>query len=132
MELYTSAFLSVLSIQDLRNRKISVWIVSLAILGSVIYSLTNYKQGNLFFDILPGCILCVLARLSSNQLGVGDGLVVIFYGLIYGWEKTCNWLMISFFLASVVGVVGAMSKKWHKIQIPFIPFLTLVHIGMSI
>ena len=50
--------------------------------------------------------------------------------MIYGWEKTCVWLMNSFLLAAVVGMIMGCTYKTNKKELPFVPFMTVVHYGM--
>ena len=52
------------------------------------------------------------------------------YGMIYGWKRTSIWLMNSFLVAAVIGMIISCMCKKRRIELPFVPFLTAVHIGM--
>lgn len=132
MELFVGGFLTVLSIQDIRYKKISFWItIGMVVLGSI-YSLMNQRGLYVLLDVIPGCILCMLSMVTSKTIGIGDGLVGIFYGLFFGWKQTCILLMFAFLIVSLVGVVLCIQSRKCSIQIPFIPFLVIVHIGMNL
>ena len=132
MTICVGGFLIVLSVQDIRYKKISFVGVMVSILLGIAYSLQNRRGIVALCDVLPGSGLCMIAALTSGAIGVGDGLVAIFYGLVFGWRQTCIWLLLAFLLASFAGIFMCMRGKRCRLQIPFIPFLTIVHMGMCL
>ena len=125
-------YLVILSLQDIRHKKISLWLVVLTIGLGVVYALLNGQGVHIIWDVIPGGIVWILALLIPDVMGLGDGLVAIVYGLFFGWRSTCIWLMFAFALSAVVGLGICVFRRKSKIQIPFIPFLTVVHVGMCL
>lgn len=125
-------YLTILSFQDICQKKVSVWLLVIAVVSSSIYALVYQGNWRVFLDILPGSILCLIAMSVPKSLGMGDGIVGIIYGLVYGWLSTCICLSLAFVLAAVAGVIVCIGRIRKRIQIPFIPFFALVHAGMHL
>ena len=121
-----------LSLEDIRKKRVSVWLLAVAIIAGFVYALIKQRGWSILADVMPGLILCLIAIAFPDLLGVGDGLIGIAYGLVYGWLKTCLWLMFVFTLAAVTGMLICIRSKGKRIRIPFIPFLTIVHVGMCL
>lgn len=121
-----------LGIEDLRTKTISLWLIVLAVFGSIIYGV--YENGVIqsLIGMLPGILLVGLSFLQPEALGKGDGLIAIAYGNIYGWRNTCLWLMYSFLLVATIGLFARLVCPKSKKQLPFIPFMGIVHMGMCL
>ena len=125
-----SGYLMVLSFQDIKQKRVSLWLLLVAMIGGVFYAIAQQKEWSVFGDILPGVLLCTMTFFAPKALGIGDGMVGVIYGLFYGWRSTCICLMLAFGLTVIVGVILCIGKSGRRIQIPFIPFLMAVHVGM--
>ena len=125
-------YLAILSIQDIRHKKIWLWMIVVIIGAGGIYAWLNGHGVQILWDVIPGGLFCILALWIPDVMGLGDGLVAIIYGLFFGWKSTCIWLMFAFALSAVVGMGICVFQHKSKIQIPFIPFLTIVHVGMCL
>lgn len=125
-------YLLVLSVQDIYQQKVSLWLLLLAIIGSGGYAITQQRGWNMFLDVLPGILLCVLAFLAPKALGIGDGVVGIIYGLFYGGLRTCVCYMLAFLFITIAGVVWCIGKAGKTLRIPFIPFFTVAHVVMQL
>ena len=125
-----SGYLMVLSFQDIKQKKVSLWLLLAAMIGGVCYVIVQQRGWRILGDVLPGILLCMMTFLAPKALGIGDGIVGVIYGLFYGWRRTCICLMLAFGLTVIVGVILCIGKSGKRIQIPFIPFLMAVHVGM--
>lgn len=125
-----SGYLMVLSFQDIKQKKVSLWLLVATIIGGVCYAFVQQRGWSIWGDVLPGILLCTLAFLVPRALGIGDGMVGVIYGLFYGWRTTCICLMLAFNLTVIVGVLLCIGKSGKRVQVPFIPFLMAVHVGM--
>ena len=132
MEIWIGGCLALFSVQDIRYKKISFWMIIVGIVFGIIHSLSNQRGVHILLDVLPGCLLCILAQFGKKIIGMGDGLIGIFYGLFLGWEQTCFLLMFAFWLVSLIGLLLCMRNRKHSIKLPFVPFLTIVHVGMCL
>ena len=125
--------LMVLSIEDIRKRLLPVWVLVILLLSSMVYGVRQHAGlFEIICSVFPGVWLVVAALLLPQSIGLGDGMLSVCYGLLYGWKRTCIWLMLGFFLTAVFGLTLKLFYKRKHICIPFIPFLTIVHVGMSL
>lgn len=130
MDYMVGAYLAGLGIVDMRTKRLPLWIVAVGCIGSGIYCVAVSGLAVFILGALPGIVLLIISLFAPMCLGAGDGLIAVIYGLLYGWRRTCIWLMIGFWIAALFGVVMRMIQKRQKISIPFIPFLAIVHVGM--
>ena len=78
----------------------------------------------LLAGLLPGIFLLILARITREAVGYGDGLILLFIGLSLGfWECIGIFFagLLGIFLAAVLALLLFGRKK--SLEIPFIPFL---------
>ena len=134
-----SCYLIILSIHDIRTRKIpAVWLVigGVAALAYLTYLCLCQPFSELWPEILkswgPGVLMLAAGRVSG-KIGTGDGCVLLVAGSIVGSEKIMVVFMVSLLLASVTAVVLLIfckAGKNHKM--PFMPFLALAVIWLKV
>lgn len=121
------------SIQDIREKEISLW--KLKVYGILAAAVSIWKlfspEDNLLLlicrllaGLLPGIFLLVLAKITREAVGYGDGLILLFIGLSLGfWECIGIFFigLLGVFLAAVLVALFFGRKK--GMEIPFIPFL---------
>ena len=75
-------FLAWFSAEDIRDRRLSLTELSGSLLLGMLYlTLTGgLDDGKLPYRMLPGLFLLLLAYLTSEQVGYGDGLAVLILG----------------------------------------------------
>ncbi len=120
-----TGYLWILSIIDIRKRKIPLAAATLPIVAAVIYGLLCREFTGIILGSLPGLWLFVISLLLPDSLGQGDGLVIVACGILLGWRFTCIWVLIAMLLAAVAGLILRVWKR-YKGEIPFIPFLAVV------
>lgn len=132
--LFLAAFLIWNSITDIKYRKISV--ISMFVLGiaGVATAAAGIITGQSFFQILrfgllgsaPGVIMCILSLLSHGSLGMGDGILILFFGIYTGIREVSLVLTWAFLLASVWAMGMLVIKKKNRYDaFPFVPFVTI-------
>lgn len=121
------------SIQDIREKEISLW--KLKIYGILAAAVSLWKLFSpeedlkilicrLLTGLLPGIFLLILAKITRESIGYGDGLILLFIGLSLGF-----WECISIFFTGLLGVFLAallillFFGRKRGLEIPFIPFL---------
>ena len=77
-------------------------------------------------------ILLIFSVLMPKGIGIGDGILAIIYGIVYGWMRTCVWLIAGFLMAAVFGVFCYLFQRAKSMLIPLVPFLMLAHVGMCL
>lgn len=127
MNLIAGLFLGGLAVADLKYKKISV--IPVIIMGVLLFflrGLEGIRIPELVGGLLPGGGMLLLAYLSGEALGVGDGLVLFALGMGYQADKILVMLFVALVSAAVVSVVLLLLKKaGRKSEIPFLPFLFL-------
>lgn len=132
MDLVVGGYLLELSIEDVRKRKLPLWILIVGIMGSALYGLKYIGVFGMLAGILPGVILLIISALLPHSIGTGDGILTVIYGAVYGWKRACIWLMFGFFGAAVFGLFYCLCQREKHMKLPLVPFLTLIHVGMCL
>ncbi len=74
--------------------------------------------------LLPGCGLCLLAGLSDNKVGWGDGLCTLILGLLAGAGPCIFAVSAGMLLLSLLCIILLLSGKADRnSRMPFLPFL---------
>lgn len=127
------AMLAFCSIQDIREKKISLW--KIKVYGILAAAISLWKLFSLNEDLgilicrllaglLPGIFLLILSKITREAIGYGDGLILLFIGLSLGfWECIGIFFtgLLGVFLAALLILLFFGRKK--RLEIPFIPFL---------
>lgn len=123
-------FLALLSAQDIKEKQISVKKVigsgALALICRIMPG-NGQAAAGIIGSLLPGLFLILLAVVSKEKIGAGDGMTVMVLGLWLGGWQTLWILCIAIMLAGIFAAVCLVKKR--KEPIPFIPFLLL---GMEV
>ena len=128
MDGVTTIYLLLLSILDIRRKKIPLLLLLIP-LGTIFIVLwINGKVKSAICGMIPGIFICLISLLLHGSVGLGDGILIILYGTYYGWKKACIWVILSFWLAAIWGICISMNMCKKK-TLPFIPFLTCIYLG---
>lgn len=121
------------SIQDIREKKISLWKLKIYGLFSAavcIQKLLSPDDRSVLLvcqfltGLIPGVFLLLFAKITKEAVGYGDGLILVFIGLSLGfWECLGIFFagLLGAFLAAVAAVLLFGGKR--GLEIPFLPFL---------
>lgn len=119
--------LGILSAQDINERKISVWILSVFLLIDVVFLFLQNSLGilDILTGIIPG-IFVLFMGVTTKQIAEGDGLVVILLGLTLGLKTVTGILFLALLLSGLYALCfivfhGFVYKK--EKELPFIPFI---------
>lgn len=119
-------FLCVAAFMDVREKQISVLYVAA---GSAAGVLLQIFLGTMRFSeaaggCLVGAAVLLIAFLTREQIGYGDGLVLVTTGVFLGVLENIILLLASLVIAVLAGVLLVRLKRIKRRQrIPFIPFL---------
>lgn len=131
MGILAGMFLLVGSIYDGKTLTLPVWLLILGgfegiISGVYLLISGSFRWWEMLWALLPGGISLLLAWATGQQLGYGDGWVLLILGGCLGPEKILwVWMLglIGSFLVSVVLLV--LGKATKSTRLPFVPFLFL-------
>ena len=121
-----------LSVLDIKSRKIPVLFP--AVLGCVCGVLRGPDVvAETLCGALPGVILLGISLLSRGQIGIGDGVVAAFTGMMVGWKASIEIMLISFFLIFIFSLFGMILRRLsRKSVLPFIPFYFGAYMGVVV
>ena len=131
-------YLLLRSCWDYKWKNIPIWILGAgAVAGMILFigkalCFGNWGWVNSLTGLIPGLCVSALSMLTSDQIGLGDGLVLLVTGWILGFQTIIFAAVIGLFAATVFGV-GLIIFKRGSLQtaLPFIPFLT-IGLGIAI
>lgn len=129
--IFMGLILIVGSIYDGKYYSLPVWLIVIGELGGLAgmaYRLLWCEEtvGEVLVALVPGMYLLFLAFLTREQIGYGDGLILLAVGGCLGWESAVAVLFVALTLSFVVGLAGLVLKRAKgKSRIPFVPFLAL-------
>lgn len=120
-------FLLLSSIQDIKEKKISVKMLVLS--GSLLFALSllfdEISWERRMENMLPGAAALVTAFLTKEQVGYGDAMCLAVLGSVISADVLWDAVLSGLLLLSACSVVLLIRKKAQKTTaLPFIPFLT--------
>lgn len=112
-----------ISLIDIKKKKVPLWMLLVLIFCGMMVQIISYHGiFNLFYCMLPGLVMLLLGRISSQQVGYGDGLLLLGLGLLLGAQKIVIVLFGALFCSFVVAMILLLTKKGtKKTQIAFFP-----------
>ncbi|MBQ1489033.1 MAG: prepilin peptidase [Lachnospiraceae bacterium] len=114
------------AISDRKRRKIVIFPVGLFFSAGIILSILQGKEDFLYAiagSVLGGLVL-LFSYLSKEQIGYGDGLVLIAAGALLGVRMNLFMFLFGLFFAALKGIWLMMTKKANrKTKMAFVPFL---------
>ena len=124
-------YLSVETGSDIRKKEISV---TRSVLCGVIAFLLRTGMGMpglqagtvqfLLTAILPGGILLLIGKITRQEVGYGDGILLLVCGLCLGGKETIFLFVSGLFLMFPISLVLLLSGHTdRRAELPFAPFL---------
>lgn len=122
-------FLAMLSLEDIREKRISV---NRVVVGALTAVICRFITGEASFitiisGFIPGIVLLLLSVATGESIGKGDGIVVMVLGLWIGGQMTFLAVCLAIWAAGIFAVVCLIRKR--RELIPFVPCLLM---GMEV
>ncbi len=117
------------AIEDWKKQEISLGVSGVTaglLLGIQIVEMVQGKEGGIyiFSGLVIGVFLLVVAWLSQGEIGMGDGVLFLVTGLLFGVIENCILLLISLMLTGTVGCLLILFRKLGRRGVlPFAPFV---------
>lgn len=129
MIVINNVFLALCSYTDIRCRKIGLRPCIVFAIIYILYQSANNSDLWWTMGVVPGIVLVLLALVSGQKIGYGDGIMMIVSGIGLGFTKSMDICLVAVTLAAITAVILVVSKK-KKLNdnIPFAPFLLLGNI----
>lgn len=122
-------YLLVMSVYDIRKGEIQLTISLLAAIVLLARRLSLVFGGELVFwaafsGVLVGGVLIAVSILTGGEIGIGDGIVFMISGLIFGIYENGVLLFLSLILTAFVSAILIVAKHvGRKYTLPFVPFV---------
>lgn len=119
------AYESFYDIKSQRIRLLPLVVSGLAgVLMRLIYENITWEQ--LFISALPGGVMLFAGWITRQNIGYGDGMVILALGLCRGWSMAVCTLWIALTLAGMLGIILVfLKKRGRKERIPLCPYILL-------
>lgn len=119
--------------QDLRRKKIENRYLWIGGIGGLVFRGIGLAAGTVTirewsYALIPGILLLVIAKVTNEKIGYGDGLVFFVLGNFFMLLEIWMILQTAIFLGMIFSLILLCSKRVSKkYQIPFLPFLWISH-----
>ncbi len=126
-----AAVMTVCSVVDIKKKEISIcFFVLLGIISSIGCFLNSGKISVMtILGVVPGMLLMVIAKITDQCIGYGDGIILAEIGLLTGVGKCMLILALALAVAGVFSLGIVVVKRVNrKYKIPFVPFLTIAYL----
>lgn len=125
-----AVILAILSVEDIRERKISIVIP--AIYSVLVCAVKGYDMlAVTLAGMLPGLVICIMSFFMKGQIGLGDGLLIVFIGAVLGGDDSLKVFMLSFVFVFIFSCIGLAAKRLSKKTVlPFVPFYFAAYLGV--
>lgn len=123
------------SVIDIRYKKIDVRAAIAACIVSILIGCIFYGHPviNILYGIIFGGFLIMLAWVSKQRIGYGDAVVFMVLGMCLEPVRVLWILWSSMVMAGVYGMVKIIVfNKSRSLALPYVPFVTIVYVGMLI
>lgn len=120
--------LGVICVFDIKRKKIPVYMLIILAAAGII---SNFTVGE--FDIekriiamLPGMIVLIVSMITKQQIGYGDGMIILIMGLYIDIDDILSIVLSSFLLSSIAAIIlMTVFKKKKNFEMAFSPFLLI-------
>ena len=122
------------TLQDVRRKKISDHYLLTGGLAGIFFKIVSLLKGQLevrqwVIAFLPGILFLVVAKITKEKIGMGDGLLLLILGNSMKLMEIYMLLQMAIIIVAAAALIMICGKKVSgDYQIPFLPFLWLSHI----
>jgi len=121
-----ATFLICCTIFDIKSKQIPVKLIiffSFVIVGLCFIN-NHFFSWDFSFRLIPGAFLLLVAFITNQAIGYGDGIIVILIGMMLNFQNTITVILIAFFLSAIASIYILITKKGNRqTKLPFVPFL---------
>lgn len=131
----TLLLLIICSYYDIRYQKVPiVWIALFSVLGAAGILLFHPEEWyQILINSIIGIVLLLGSKISHEQIGIGDGYMLITTGILLGVWQNFILLAGAMFLMFFYAIGILIFHKGNKTTtIPFAPFLSASCIGIIV
>ena len=128
MQIGFGVYLCWLAVQDVREKSLSLWKLAAGAGMLLLWRILRGMGLPEVPDLFPGILCLFLSLLSRQQIGIGDGVVLLLLGLCCGWRHCLVVVFVALVLAGAWGMAGLCRKRYkRKDTLPWLPFLAAAY-----
>lgn len=124
VNMLTISYLGVNAWTDWRRKEIDLRYTAGFMFLVTVYNLWREIPLN-WIGLFPGVCLWGLSLVKKEEIGDGDGSVVMSLGWAVGLETLWKVLAMGFLLAGTAGLLVLATERKKSAEIPFVPFLLI-------
>ncbi len=119
------AVLAGFAVYDVKTKTIPVVAVAVAAAGVLLYRLcAGFHVAELAVGLVPGALVLLLAIVTKESIGIGDGLMLCVLGMFCGWRQCLAVFGMALVLSAVLAMVLLVCRRaGRKTELPFLPSL---------
>ena len=120
--------LGVICVFDIKRKKIPVYMLIILAAAGIISNFTvgEFDIENRIIAMLPGMILLIVSMITKQQIGYGDGMIILIMGLYIDIDDILSIVLSSFLLSSIAAIIlMTVFKKKKNFEMAFSPFLLI-------
>ena len=120
--------LGVICVFDIKRKKIPVYMLIVLAAAGIISNFTvgEFDIEKRIIAILPGMILLIVSMITKQQIGYGDGMIILIMGLYIDIDDILSIVLSSFLLSSIAAIIlMTVFKKKKNFEMAFSPFLLI-------
>lgn len=120
--------LGVICVFDIKRKKIPVYMLIILAAAGIISNFTvgEFDIEKRIIDMLPGMILLIVSMITKQQIGYGDGMIILIMGLYIDIDDILSIVLSSFLLSSIAAIIlMTVFKKKKNFEMAFSPFLLI-------
>lgn len=119
-------FLVGLSYGDLRKKEIKLSVLMVMFIGAMGYLIFFGQWKSSLLGALEGILLLGISRVTKEQFGEGDALVLIMTGILLGAGANFELFFLALLFSAVWAAGALVFCRWNrKCTLPFVPFLAV-------
>ncbi|MCI8465421.1 MAG: hypothetical protein HFI63_06145 [Lachnospiraceae bacterium] len=117
-------FLAVCSGLDIRFRRFPLWFLLTGVtVGTLLEMAENGVGIMMLCNLVPGVALILIALAVPEQLGIGDGWMLMGAGAFAGWAEGLFLLENGLLFMLPVSFFQLIVRRRKKMELPFAPFV---------
>lgn len=119
-------FLGLMSLFDIKFKRLpELWIflgITAAVIVRILYTVLPFSSYIMASFI--GLTFIAVSFFTKEKIGYGDGLVILFVGILSGVENLLFVIFQAFFLCAFTGILLLLTQgKKKDLSLPFVPFI---------
>ncbi len=126
LKIFMLLFLFAAAIIDYRRKEIPIYLPIAGFVPALAISLITQNLGvlEIVLGVGIGAVALLLAKITKQAIGYGDGAVLVCTGAALGFAKNLAMLLIALVIAACTcALLMFLKRKKKKDSIAFIPFL---------